>query len=162
MDPSSVIFSVVFLKKKTKYIYKIRFSYHHSSLDSFWVAWIQFSCKGPTIIHNKALWEGFNVRKHHKCFILPMHRLCCLKERLLYSVPAPVCAASLMSFMFTSLLPFSFSIPPTSLGSVGWGCSTIVLIVCRIYEWIWVIVCFCVKDVCAPRSVFCMQCVLFC
>lgn len=24
---------------------------------------------------NKALWEGFNVCKHHKCFILPMHRL---------------------------------------------------------------------------------------
>lgn len=23
----------------------------------------------------KALWEGFNVCKHHKCFILPMHRL---------------------------------------------------------------------------------------
>lgn len=151
MDPSSVIFSVVFLGKKKQR--NNTFSYRHSSLDTCWVAWILFSCKVPTIVHNKALWEGFNVCKHHKCFILPMHRLCCLKERLLYSVPAPVCAISLMSFMFTSLLPFSFSVPPTSLGSVGWGCSTIVLIVCRIYEWIWVIVCF-VWKMSAHHAVF--------
>lgn len=43
-------------------------------------------------------------------------------KRLLYSVLSPVCAISLMSFMFTSLLPFSMGFP------LMWeGCSTLVL-----------------------------------
>lgn len=83
------------------------------------MAWILFSFKFPTVVYNKALWEGFIVCNHHKCFIPSMHRLCCLKERLLYSVPSPVCAISLMNFMFTSLLPFSFGVPLDSLRIVG-------------------------------------------
>lgn len=65
----------------------------------------------PNLVYNRALQEGFNVCEHHKCFILPMHRLSCWKERLLYSVPALVCAISLMSFCVYLIAAVSSSIP---------------------------------------------------
>lgn len=75
------------------------------------VVWILDSFVVPTLVYNKALREGFIVCEHHKCFILPMHRLGCWKERLLYSVPALVCAISLMSFCVYLIAAVFFSIP---------------------------------------------------
>lgn len=63
-----------------------------------------------------------------------MHRLGCWKERLLYSVPALVCAISLMSFCVYLIAAVPFSIPLLySRGEwrVGGECKTIVLIVVR-------------------------------
>lgn len=115
MDPSSVIIRLIFL-----YFYNT-FSYCHANLDICQVVWILDSFVVPTSVYNKALREGFNVCEHHKCFILPMHRLGCWKERLLYSVPALVCAISLMSFCVYLIAAVSFSIPPISLKEKGGG-----------------------------------------
>lgn len=90
MDPSSVIIRLLLF---FIYFYKT-FSHRHATLDICQVLWILDSFVVPTLVYNKALREGFNVCEHHKCFILPMHRLGCWKERLLYSVPALVCAIS--------------------------------------------------------------------
>lgn len=118
MDPSSYNLFRVFLYK-TNQEYNTRVCW---SDQCCWVEWILFSVRFPTFEHNKALWGGFTVCNHHKCFIPSMHRLCCLKERLLYSVLSPVCAISLMNFLFTSSLPFSPDFP------LLWEeCSTLVL-----------------------------------
>lgn len=59
-----------------------------------------------------------------------MHRLGCWKERLLYSVPALVCAISLMSFCVYLIAAVSFSIPVLRSKKEG-DAKTIVLIVVR-------------------------------
>lgn len=59
-----------------------------------------------------------------------MHRLGCWKERLLYSVPALVCAISLMNICVYLIAAVSFSVPLLYSEKVG-GCKTILLIVVR-------------------------------
>lgn len=98
MDPSSVC------------TFTIHVVFCHANLDICQVVWILDSFVVPTLVYNKALQEGFNVCEHRKCFILPMHRLGCWKERLLYSVPALVCAISLMIFCVYLIAAVFFSI----------------------------------------------------
>lgn len=148
MDPSSVIIGLLFL-----YFYKM-FSYCHATLDLCQVVWILDSFIVSTSVYNKALREGFNVCEHHKCFILPMHRLGCWKERLLYSVPALVCAISHEFLCLPHCYRF-LQYPLPSLregGRVRNHCTDC----CKKSEWIWVIVyvCMCVS---ATKRVSCMQ-----
>lgn len=116
MDPS-LYYGFSFQTNQQQHNSRVSLSY-----QSRWVAWILFSFRFPTLLHNKALRGGFIVCNHHKCFIPSMHRLCCSKERLLYSVPSPVCAISLMNFMFTSLLPFSSDFPLRLAGRMQHPC----------------------------------------
>lgn len=156
MDPSSLI-RVFFLGFFFCTFYKI-FSHRHATLHICQVVWIPDSFVVPTLVYNQALREGVNVCEHHKCFILPMHRLGCLKERLLYSVLALVCAISHEFLCLPHCWRF-LQYPLTSPREV-WGggvrkkhCTDC----CKKSEWIWLIV-----YVWVPCSVFsCMQSVFF-
>lgn len=101
--------------------------------------------------YNKALQEGFNVCEHHKCFILPMHRLGCWRETVVCC--AGTCLCNIMSFCVYLIAAVSFSIPLLPPEKEG-GCNTIVLTVVRRvngFEWSCFFVYMCVW---VPRSVF--------
>lgn len=57
-----------------------------------------------TKLYEKGLMSANTI----SALILPMHRLCCWKERLLYSVPALVCAISLMTLFYVYLIAAVF------------------------------------------------------
>lgn len=75
------------------YLYNT-FSCHHVSLDIHHMIQILASLLVSTSVYNKALQEGFNVCEHHKCFILPMHRLCCWKETVVFCAGTCLCNIS--------------------------------------------------------------------
>lgn len=117
-------------------------------------------------MYNKALQEGFNACKHHKCFILSMHRLGCWKERLLYSVPALVCAISLMSFCVYLIAAVFFSIHLLHSKRRGRGVqkNIVLIVVRRVNEFEQLFFCFFLREcVCErnasapPRCVPCKQ-----
>lgn len=93
-----------------------------------------------------------------------MHRLGCWKERLLYSVPALVCAISLMSFCVYLIAAVSFSIPLSPLGDWGRlrGMQNHCTDCCKKSEWIGVSVYVCVREW-VPQGVcvFCFLVVFF-
>lgn len=91
-----------------------------------------------------------------------MHRLGCWKERLLYSVPALVCAISLMNICVYLIAAVSFSVPLLYSEKVG-GCKTILLIVVRrVNEFEWLYVHNVWKNANTTQCVSWMQSVFFC
>lgn len=77
MDPNSV--TIRFFSTLTIHLLSC-------NLDICQVVWFLDPFVVPTLVYNKALQEGFRVcvrvrvSEHHKCFILPMHRLGCCRD----------------------------------------------------------------------------------
>lgn len=94
MDPSSVIIRLLFFFFLFLFLYFYN-SYRHANLDLPHVADSRLISSFPLLVYNKALREGFNVCEHHKCFILPMHRLGCLeRETVVFCAGTRLCNIS--------------------------------------------------------------------
>lgn len=163
MDPSSVIrfFFFVCFSFSFFVLLQIHLVFGHANLDICQVLWIRDSFVVPTYVYNKALQEGFNACKHHKCFILSMHRLGCWKERLLYSVPALVCAISLMSFCVYLIAAVFFSIHLLHSKRRGRGVqkNIVLIVVRRVNEFerlcfVFLRECVCERNASAPHGAF--------
>lgn len=99
--PTILNSSLVIIRFMLLYFYNMCRLFSFYLVIHVWISakWSRFSTRFPLHYVTKLYKTEVNVCKHHKCFILPMHRLGCWKETVAFCAGTCLCNISWVCFV---------------------------------------------------------------